>query len=78
MRAHIALQRILSKQIQACLPATDSTDARRCASHAVRAVKIALQLDDTELDGLMHGSMAPRPLMRDEMVTRRVARTVRR
>jgi hypothetical protein len=78
MRANIALQRILSRQIQACLPATDSTDARRCASYAVRAVKVALQLDDTELDGLMHGSMAPCPLMRNEMVTRRIVRTIRR
>jgi hypothetical protein len=78
MRASVALQRILSKQIQACLPAADTTDTRRCAAHVVRAVKIALQLDDAELDGLMHGSMAPRPLMRDETVTRRMVRTVRR
>lgn len=78
MRANIALQRILAKQIQTCLPGSDVADARRCAATMLRSVKIALQLDDAELDGLMHGSMVPRPLMRDELVTRRVVRAIRR
>ena len=78
MRANVALQRILTKQIQTCLPATDMADARRCAATAVRSVKVALQLDDAELEGLMHGSMAPRPLAPGDLMTRRVARTFHR
>ncbi len=79
MRANVALQRILAKQIQVCMPAAESGDTRRCAAIVVRTVKVALQLDDVDLDGLMHGSLAPRPLRPVDLVTRRlVARVVRR
>jgi hypothetical protein len=78
MRANVALQRILTKQIQSCMPGTEIADARRCAATVLRSVKVALQLDDVDLDGLMHGSMAPRVLVQDEFAARRFARVIRR
>jgi hypothetical protein len=77
VRANVALQRILAKQIQQSFPA-DAAAARRCAINVVRAIKIALQLDEAELDGLMRGSMVPRPLALNEVATRRLVRTARR